>query len=153
MLVQLVFGSVQCSDAGTFACVAKVDGDVVADQTQAQITLRAVWGLAGKAHALRNSGLKWLILVFDADAECGQTTGSSSLDAQKYVGWNESVLCCRLTDQADTSDVYAEACSEEIKLVPGTTGEKTSVADQFCQNYYVHGQKAIIGDVVQGCLH
>nr|KAG5685769.1 hypothetical protein BaRGS_013454 [Batillaria attramentaria] len=54
----------------------------------------------------------------DADAECGQTTGSSSLDAQKYVGWNESVLCCQLTDPANTSDVYAEACSEEIKLVP-----------------------------------
>ncbi|KAK7451336.1 hypothetical protein BaRGS_00039852 [Batillaria attramentaria] len=57
--------------------------------------------------------------TLDADAECGQTTGSSSLDAQKYVGWNESVLCCQLTDPADTSDVYAEACSEEIKLVPG----------------------------------
>nr|KAG5708197.1 hypothetical protein BaRGS_021131 [Batillaria attramentaria] len=39
---------------------------------------------------------------YDADAECGQTTGSSSLDAQKYVGWNESVLCCQLTDPADT---------------------------------------------------
>ena len=57
--------------------------------------------------------------VFSYNASACESRGESWLDPQKYVGLNESTLCCRLVDKHNMSHVQFEECSQPLQLVPG----------------------------------
>ena len=58
------------------------------------------------------------------DDTCNSTIAETVLDAMLYVGWNNTELCCQVTDP-QTSTIVKEKC-EMIRLIPGKPANSSS---------------------------